>query len=239
MEIIKLLFENIKYLIILAIALLIIQLLKPVSDSVSAFFDRLNPPATAEIVSSQTIVNSITGLGQLVTVTVETSKVDVFVEVNKGRAEYYGAHHRSTGVIEAGIDFSDISRDSILYDAANEYYTVILPAPTITSCRIEDIKQYGWSVTVFQAPWDSVRRLAQFDSLKRFAEDMIEQGILDMAKSETGLRMGDFVSAITRTPVDIVFEESGDEAELPPSCEPEIPGGWTRDDATGHWKQTS
>ena len=177
MDIIKLIFENVKYAILLAIALLIIQFLTPVSNSITNLVDRVAPPSTAEIVSSQTIVNSITGLGQLVTVTAETSKVDVFVEVNKGRPEYYSAHHRSTGVIEAGINFSEIDRDSILYDASGDYYTVLLPSPTITSCRIEDIEQYGWSVTVLQAPWDSVRRLAQYDSLVRFAKDMKEEGI--------------------------------------------------------------
>ncbi len=238
MEIIKLIFENIKYAILLAIVLLIIHFLTPVSDSISSLLNRVSPPSTAEIVSSQTIINSITGLGQLVTVTVETSKVDIYVEVNKGRLEYYSAHHRSTGVIEAGIDFSEIDRDSILYDASGEYYTVLLPSPIITSCRIEDIKQYGWSVTVFQAPWDSVRRLAQYDSLVRFAEDMKEEGILDEARRETESRMGDFVSAITKKPVDILFKESQEEAEFPPSCKPEPPDGWEKTE-DGSWVESS
>ena len=77
MSLIKLIFENIKYIIVLVIVLLIIQFLTPITNSISNLMDRLAPPASAEIISSQTIINSITGLGKLVTVTVETSKVDV------------------------------------------------------------------------------------------------------------------------------------------------------------------
>ena len=237
MDIIKLIFQNIKYAIFLLIVFVIINFLTPITNSITSLLDRLAPPASAEIISSQTIINSITGLGKLVTVTVETSKVDVLVEVNKGRPEFYSAHHRSTGVIEAGINFDQIASDSIFYDSTNDFYTVILPSPTISSCRIEDIEQYGWSVTVFQAPWDSVRRLAQYDSLVRFAQDMKEEGILDQAKEETELRMADFVSAITRKPVDIVFKESSEDADFPDSCNPERPDEWEKTE-DGSWVQT-
>ena len=236
MSLIKLFFENIKYAVILAIILLVIQFLTPITNSISNLLDRIAPPASAEIISSQSIINSITGLGQLVTVTVETSKVDVFVEVNKGRPEYFSAHHRSTGVIEAGINFDEINVDSILYDTSRDFYTVILPSPTITSCRIEDIEQYGWSVTVFQAPWDSVRRLAQYDSLVRFANDMKEEGILDQAKEQTESRMADFVSAIIRKPVLIVFKESKEDAGFPDSCNPDPPDDWEKNE-DGSWVQ--
>ena len=47
--------------------------------------------------------------------------MDVFIEVNKNRLEYYSAHHRVTGIIEAGINFADISRDSVIFDSDNDY----------------------------------------------------------------------------------------------------------------------
>ena len=49
MEIIKLLFQNIKYAILLLIALLIVNFLSPLTTSVSNLLDRLAPSATADV----------------------------------------------------------------------------------------------------------------------------------------------------------------------------------------------
>jgi hypothetical protein len=110
------LLKIIKYKLILTIVILIINFLTPISNSIMGLLDRLAPPSVAVVVSSQTIVNSITELGELVTVPAETSKMDVFIEVNTGRPEYYSAHHRVTGIIESGINFADIGVNSVIYD---------------------------------------------------------------------------------------------------------------------------
>ena len=227
----------IKYGLILAIVILIINFLTPVSNSITSLLDRLAPPDTANVVSSQTIINSITELGELVTVSAETSKIDVFVEVNKNRPEYYSAHHRVTGIIEAGINFADINRDSVIYDKDIEFYTLLLPPTIITSCRILDIEQYDWSTTFLQAPWDKVRQLAQHISSIQFAEDMTEQGILETAALETELRLRDFVSSLTGKPVVVVFQERESEIDYHEFCDIVKPDGWDKTE-DGGWVQS-
>ena len=231
------LLKIIKYALILAIAILIINFLSPISNSITSLLDRLAPPAAAHVVSSQTIVNSITELGELVTVSAETSKMDIFIEVNKNRLEYYSAHHRVTGVIEAGLNFAEIDRDRVFYDKNSDHYTLRLPPTIITSCRIVDIEQYDWSVTVLQAPWDKVRQLAQHVSSLQFAEHMTEEGILDKAQIETEMRLRDFVSALTGKPVVIVFEEREDDIDFHEFCDLDPPSGWEQTESGG-WIQT-
>ena len=237
MKLIEMLFTNIKYAVILLIVFLIINFLTPISNSITSLLDRIAPPDTANVVSSQTIINSITELGELVTVSAETSKMDVFIEVNKDRLEYYSAHHRATGVIEAGISFSEIDQDSVIYDVDNDNYTLILPPTIITSCRILDIEQYDWSTTFLQAPWDKVRQLAQHVSSLQFAEDMTEEGILDRAETETELRLRDFVSSLTGKPVVVVFRERDEETNFHEFCDLEPPRSWVETEAGG-WIQS-
>lgn len=231
------LLKIIKYALILAIVLLIINFLTPVSNSVASLLDRLAPPDVANVVSSQTIINSITELGELVTVSADTSKMDVFIEVNKNRPEYYSAHHRVTGIIEAGINFADISRDSVIFDTDNDYYTLMLPPTIITSCRILDIEQYDWSTTLLQAPWDKVRQLAQHVSSIQFAEDMTEEGILETAALETEVRLGDFVTSLTGKPVVVVFRERESEIDYHDFCDISKPEGWEETE-DGGWVQS-
>lgn len=230
---IKHLLQIVKYALVLAIVLLIINFLTPVSNSITGFLDRLAPPESANIVSSQTIINSITELGELVTVSAETSKMDVFIEVNKNRPEYYSAHHRVTGIIEAGINFAEIEQDSVIYDSDKEFYTLMLPATIITSCRILDIEQYDWSTTLLQAPWDKVRQLAQHVSSLQFAEDMTEEGILEQAQLETELRLRDFVSSLTGKTVVVVFRPREEEIDLHDTCDVVRPAGWEQLDDGG------
>lgn len=227
------LLKIIKYALVLAIVILIINFLTPIGNSVSALLDRLAPPAVANIVSSQTIINSITELGELVTVSAETSKMDVFIEVNKGRPEYFSARHRVTGIIEAGINFADISADYI----DEEYWTLTLSPTMITSCRILDIEQYDWSTTVLQAPWDKVRQLAQHVSSLQFAEDMAEEGILEDAQLQAELRLRDFVSSLTGKPVVVVFKPRDEEIDFHEACDMEQPDNW-EDTGDGGWVQT-
>lgn len=233
MDQIEQLLKAIKYALILAIVILIINFLTPISNSVTGLLDRLAPPSVAHIVSSQTIINSITELGELVTVSAETSKMDVFIEVNKGRVEYYSAHHRVTGVIEAGINFADIGAEYI----EEEYWMLTLSPTIITSCRILDIEQYDWSTTVLQAPWDKVRQLAQHISSLQFAEDMAEEGILEDAQLQAELRLRDFVSSLTGKPVVVKFKPREEEIDFHDACDVEKPDNW-EESGDGGWVQS-
>ena len=194
------------------------------------------PETTLYVRSPQTIINSIKGIGQLVTVTSEVDTTDFKVEIHRGflNAGYYSAYHRAIGAIEAGIDFDAITEDSIRYE--NEEYTLTLPAPVITSCRIEHIDQSGHSFTLLAADWDMVRQIAHAEALVDFVNEMIEKGILEQAEEETALRLGDFVRELTGQPARIEFAARDAELELPDSCQPYTPGGWGKDE-NGAWKR--
>lgn len=194
------------------------------------------PEIAAYVRSPQTIVNSINGIGQLVTVTSDVDKTDVHVEIHRGilNAGYYSANHYAIGAIEAGIDFGAIDANSIRFE--DDVYILTLPAPVVTSCRIEHIDQNQYSLTLLSADWDMVRQLAQAEALMQFVEDMIEFGILERAEEETALRLGDFVRELTGKPAQIIFAERTSELELPDSCQPYTPSGWVKD-TDGAWKK--
>jgi len=198
--------------------------------------DLLFPDTVAYVRSPQTIVNSINGIGQLVTVTSEVAKTDIKVEIHEGilNSGYYSANHFAIGAIEAGIDFEKIDAGSIRIE--DDVYILTLPAPVVTSCRIEYIDQNQWSFTLLAADWDTVRQLAQADALMQFVEEMIEFGILERAEEETALRLGDFVRELTGKPARIEFAERASKPQLPDSCQPYTPSGWMKD-ADGSWKR--
>lgn len=198
--------------------------------------DFLFPESAVYVRSPLTIVNSITGIGQLVTVTSEIHKVDLEVEIHRGflNSGYYRANHIAIGAIEAGIDFDQIDEDSIRYE--NDAYTLTLPAPVLTSCRIEYIDQNQYSFTLLSADWDMVRQIAQAEAIMQFATTMIEEGVLERAEEETALHIGNFVRDLTGKPAHVEFAAQAGEIELPESCQPYTPSGWGKDE-NGAWKR--
>ena len=235
---VKFIGRNIVTIVLVVLGIIIGGYLSGTVDTVRDFFF---PEAAAYVRSTRTIVNSIHGIGQLVTVSAEVDKTDVRVEISEGflNAGYYSESHVAIGVIEAGIEFAAIDEDSISYDEANDRYTLTLPPPTITSCRIEYIDQYGGSLTLLPADWDVIRQLAQHDAISLFVQDMIEARILDRAEEESTLRMGDFVSAMTGKQTQIEFERLNGELELPVSCNPDPPVGWRKDSESGAWGRSN
>ena len=185
-----------------------------------------------------TIVTGVQGMGQLVTVKHEVAKTDIKVEIHRGflNAGYYSANHMAIGAIEAGINFDAIVEDSIQF--ADDAYTLTLPAPIITSCRIEYIDQNEHSFTLLSADWDMVRQIAHAEAMDQFAKEMIEAGILERAADEAAIRIGDFVRYLTGNPASIEFEDSNGDQALPDSCKPNAPSGWEKT-AEGGWKRTS
>jgi len=223
---------------IISIALIVLALLAGAhfsdtfNDITNFFF-----PNRAIVQTGRTIVNNLQGIGQLVTVKAEVAKTDVRVSIHRGflNAGFYSANHIAVGAIEAGIDFDKIGDDSVRFE--NDSYTITLPSPVITSCRIEHIDQNNYSLTLLSADWDTVRQLAQHDATEQFVQEMIENGILSKAEEETDLRIGSFASNLSSgKPVNIVYEERSGEVELPASCQPDPPSGWEKDEK-GRWSR--
>ena len=222
----------------IGLAIVILSSSAGLSGMLSSVMNFLDPPATVNIVSNRTIVHSLQGLGQLVTVSSEVAKAGIQVSVNEGflNAGYYSAKHVAVGVIEAGIDIATRDKNHVSYDSTSNTYTLRLPPPNITSCRIEYIDQYDGSLTLLPADWDAIRQLAQHEALKQFAQDMLEGGILERAEEGTTRRIGNFIHALTGSQAYIEYEERDGEAKLPPSCQPDPPSGWEKGE-DGAWRR--
>lgn len=202
-------------------------------------FPTATPTLTPTVNPRRIILNNLIPLGQLAVISSEASQENI-TSINNGIFNLCGfnANHASYGVIEAGIDFSAIDEDNIIYDAASDSITLILPPPVITSCRIEYIDQYDGSHSLCGTDWDTLRQLAQHDIMSEFVAKTKERGTLDHAEFQATLLMGSFISNLTGKLVDIEYETADAEPELPPSCITEIPSGWTKDAESGAWVKT-
>lgn len=179
-------------------------------------------------------------MGQLVSISTEWAKADIRVSIRSGvlGACSFSADHVVTGAVEAGIDFTKLDASKISYDEATNTYTLTLPAPQLTSCRIEYINQYNGSATLCPGnDWDELRILANYVALADLRDEAIERGILDRARIEAEILMANFVSALTEgSKVNIQFEEQS-ELIFPSSCNPEAPRGWTTSDGGITWQR--
>lgn len=229
MEVIKLIFQNIKYAIFLLIVFLIINFLTPITASVTNLLDRLAPSATAEVLSSQAIISSLRGIGRLVTVTSDPHVRRVHIGVKQGYfgLTSYGANHEAEGIIEAGIDFTRIRSDSL---RCEDTCALIVPHPTITNCTITRLRQSEQSNAIGRRDWELLEELGRYEATKLFIDDVKELGILDKAKEETEIVLGEFVSGITGKPVYVQFENEPDTFVTGSTCQPDPPFGWTKVD---------
>jgi hypothetical protein len=193
------------------------------------------PPPRASVTSTQTLVQGIQPLGQLVSVSTQLAKADIAVGIQQGVLNTCGfsANHVAQGAVEAGIDLTQIEEDDIRFDTVRSVYVVTVPAPQLTSCRVDYIRQYDRSTTACTVDWDEARLLASYTALIDFRDDAVEGGILNRAENETRLVLGNFIKLVTGSSVEIVFDET--QQPLPPSCQPALPDGWFQDPATGGW----
>ncbi len=224
----------------LTIALVIFALIVGgyISGTVETVREFFFPQSAAYVQSTHVIMHGIRGISQLVTIDGELSTTDVKVEIHQGflNAGYYSANHIAIGAIQAGIEFDKIDEDNISF--RDDTYFVTLPAPIITSCRIDHIDQNQQSFTLLTADWDMVRQLAQHDAIIQFAEETIEAGILDRAEKEAEIQIGDFVTELTGKSTSVEFASRDGELQLPLSCKPITPSGWIKD-GDGAWKRAS
>lgn len=199
-------------------------------------------PPKATVVSSQTIVNGIQPMGQLVSISAQVAKADIFVGIQQGALNACGfsVNHVAQGTVEAGIDLNQLKEDGVTYDAETNTYTLNLPAAQLTSCRIDFIDQYDTSTTACSADWDAARQLAQYNATNEFVTDSVEGGILDRAQKQAQLTLGNFIQFLHKAAtgndaqVKINFDPSK-ASPLPASCSPQPPQGWVFDAASNVW----
>jgi hypothetical protein len=206
------------------------------------------PTPIIEVTPSRTLITSLQPLGQLVSISTQLAKADITVNVRQGalNACAFSANHVAVGAVDAGIDLSKVTQDDILYDADAKKYTITLPAPELTSCRIDYIRQYEGSLIAppCTADWDGARLIASHRAILDFRQDAVEGGILDRAEQQAGLVVGNFVQALNPDDeVEVIFRESqaspDGNASYPSSCEPPLLPGWVFNEATGSWQPQS
>ncbi|RMF82062.1 MAG: DUF4230 domain-containing protein [Chloroflexi bacterium] len=187
------------------------------------------PPPRATVVSSQTILSGIQPLGQLVNISADVAKSDIFINVQEGVLNVCGhsAHHVAEGTVEAGIDLTLVTEEDITYDAATDTYTLSIPRPNLTSCRVDFIRQYERSFSTCPTiNWDEARILAQYEAINAFRDDALSGGIVDEAETEAILFLENFVEILTGSNAEVVINNRFTPA-VGLSCSPEEPPGWT------------
>lgn len=198
----------------------------------------------ADVDVSRTLVTSVQPLGVLVTFRTDSmiENIRVGVQQNIGNACGVAASHMATGGVEAGIDLSQITDEDIAFDPIRNVYTITLPAPTLTTCRIDTIQQYNRTFTMCPVDWDVVRALADYTALTQLRDDAIEGGALQRAAVEGALRLTSLLQNVTDAGIEIVFRDpvpaaAGETEAIPlgASCHPEPPSGWRIDPNTGGW----
>ncbi|MCY3796826.1 MAG: DUF4230 domain-containing protein [Chloroflexi bacterium] len=230
------------FVIILVISAVFgLAIARPLVEFIPSFGNLLGLSPSAGGGTTQTIVNSIQPLGQLVTLSVEVAHANVNVKASTPICGYE-ANYVSQSVIEAGVDISNIGEESIDYFEDDDRYTIRAPAPSITSCRNEYFDQYaksgGGTATCFDDFWDDMSIIGRRLSMNRFVEDALEGGILKRAENQATIVLGNFISAVTGSQVHIAYEKAPEEPIIPRSCGLDLPSGWA-EDGEGGWTRGS
>ena len=154
----------------------------------------------------------------------------------------YSAKHAAVGVIEAGVNLQTIEEDSIRHKFFNDTYMIFVPAPTISSCRIEYIDQYtqqgGGTATCFANEWMDMEDIARGLFIEQILnEALLEDDILVQAGDQAIYVLGNLIRELTGSRVQIEYATTPNESIIPDSCKPELPQGWHTDNE-GKWIKT-
>ena len=224
-----------KYALVLFIVTAIINFLTPLTTSLAGLLDRLAPPPQAEVISTRAVISSLRGIGKLVTITSDPHHREIQVSVSSGFLNLgaFSANHEAEGIIEAGIDFTRIRTSSL---QCGETCTLILPHPSITNCSILRLRQKDQSLSLLGRDWELLEELGRYEAVRLFVDDVMEIGILDKAREEAEIIVGEFVSSLLEKPVDVVFDSESESADFGATCQLEPPFGWSQSD-DGAWQR--
>jgi hypothetical protein len=226
--------------IVIVLSVLLIGGFTTINGLTGGISQALNPAPQASVNTSQTIINSITPLGELVTVNAQLAKADLNVNIQQGvlNACSFNTSYVAQASIDAGVDLLQTGPEDLRYDELTDTYTITLPAPRVLGCSIDYIDQYNQSVTLCNVDWDSARQIGQYVALQQFQTDALEGGLLDRAQRQAELVITNFVSSLTGSRVVVQFAAPEGEPVLPPSCRPQLPQGWNYDPTTQTWTQS-
>ena len=229
----------IKYIMLLIIVWLVISFLRPMADSFSRLLDRLSPEPTVEIISGQTIMSSLRGIGDLITVTSDDHTTKFRVVINEGIINwgYYSAEHTVHGIIEAGIDFRQLRPSGLV---CGDICEMTMPHPTITRCIITGLRQSGQSLAIGSRDWETLEEIAHYQAIEEFVKKVLDpeppdRPILDLAKEQTEVLLGELVAGLIGKPVDVVFDKEPANLVTGVTCQPSSFNEYEQDEK-GEWR---
>jgi hypothetical protein len=128
----------------------------------------------------------------------------------------------TVGVIQAGIDVSQISQDDILFDEANNILSLRLPYPTLQSCFLDENQSYivQRNTSLFGVPLANLEDIVRQNALSDYRDRALEEGILMTAQTEAEAVMRDFLGIVLNPETSLViqFDAPIPDAPLPATC---------------------
>jgi len=155
----------------------------------------------ANVETKAMMANALNLPGTLVTASHE-GDADVKVGVKAGIANVCGASvsHDVIGTIEAGVDLSKVQPNDFVQDSLESTWSLVLDGAQLHSCRIDYIRQYGFSVSlpvICHQDWDAYRILAETVAKAELREKALVAGLLDRAEQQAARVLGNFMSTVT------------------------------------------
>jgi hypothetical protein len=194
---------------------------------------------TTTIYSSPIVLREIHELGQLTTASMSLNNPNVSIRIRNGLLDVCSitARHVVTAEIKAGIDLNQITEADI--DINQNRYTITIPQPSLMSCDITSINQYNTSGrSVFcDTDLDTLRQLAEYQSLIDFRDGAIAENILDIAQREATRQLTQLIRSISGDEnIQISFRE-GDTVPHDLTCRPTPLESWVYDENNSRWKK--
>jgi hypothetical protein len=129
----------------------------------------------------------------------------------------------TVGIIEAGIDVSQISQEDIVFDETSKSLVLNLPSPTLQSCYLDENQSYivERDTAAFGVPLASLEDTIRQRALLDYRDRAIEEGILDTARSEAEATMREFLGAVVGEDVNLIiqFDAPIPNIPLPATCQ--------------------
>ncbi len=133
-----------------------------------------------------------------------------------------GLAYVAVGHINAGIDVSQISAEDIVYDEERNLLTVMLPAPTLQDCFLDEAQSYvvTRSTGLFAQPSIALESSARRFAIQQYRDMALEDGILEEARTQSIQVMEEFLASVVGDAVLVVEVEPIDpNAPLPATCQ--------------------
>jgi hypothetical protein len=128
----------------------------------------------------------------------------------------------AVGHINAGVDLSQLTSQDIVYDEERNLLTVILPAPTLQDCFLDEAQSYvvTRSTGLFAQPSIELESAARRFAVQQYRDMALEDGILEEAQAHSVQVIEEFLLSVVGDVVLVVEVEPIEaDAPLPETCQ--------------------